>query len=136
MINKLSLASLFMLLSFLVIGQSSTSALSVANPESLGISEERLELLDEHIKKFISDGHLAGGVFMIAKKGEVFYNKTFGDRSPGEPYKENDIFRLASMTKAFTTVSIMQLVENGKIRLDDAVWYYMNFRLIKIILIY
>jgi CubicO group peptidase (beta-lactamase class C family) len=125
MINRFSTIIFLFLFAFTAFSQQSSSFLQLGNPDKLGVSSERLQLLDDHIEQFIKDGHLAGGVFMIAKKGEVVYNKTFGERSPGVSYKENDIFRLASMTKAFTTVSIMQLVENGKLRLDDAVYYYL-----------
>ncbi|WP_235296317.1 serine hydrolase domain-containing protein [Portibacter marinus] len=89
-----------------------------------GIIEERLALLDQHIMNFIDDGHLPGGVFMISKNGEIVYSKSFGKRATNEAYAENDIFRLASMTKAITTVAILQLYENGRILLDDPLHYY------------
>lgn len=102
-----------------------TGDIPMASALDIGVSEEKLELLDAHIQKFIAEGHLPGGVFTIARKGKVFYNKSFGSRDGESPYKNDDIFRLASMTKAFTTVSIMQLVERGKLRLDDPIFYYL-----------
>jgi len=98
-----------------------------SNAEIVGISEERLNLLDAHIQKYIDNGTLPGGVFMVMRKGNVVYNKAFGQKSMdgNDPYKKDDIFRLASMTKAVTTVSIMQLYEQGKLGLDDPIFYYI-----------
>jgi CubicO group peptidase (beta-lactamase class C family) len=94
---------------------------------SSGISMDRLNLLDQHIESFVSQGHVPGGVFVIARKGKIIYNKSFGHHTldKKKKYQENDIFRLASMTKAFTSVSIMQLFEQGKLGLDDPIFYYI-----------
>lgn len=96
-----------------------------------GISLKKLDLLDKHIESFVNQGHVPGGVFVIARKGKIVYNKSFGYQTLAKrnKYQKNDIFRLASMTKAFTTVSIMQLYEQGKLGLDDPVFYYIpSFR--------
>lgn len=92
-----------------------------------GISPLKLKRLDQHIESFVRQGHVPGGVFMIARKGKIVYNKNFGYHTLDKKrkYQENDIFRLASMTKAFTTVSIMQLFEQGKLGLDDPIFYYI-----------
>ncbi len=68
---------------------------------------------------------LPGGVFLIARKGKIIYHKSFGDREPQKAYKNQDIFRIASMTKAVTVVAIMQLFEQGKLGLDDPVHWYI-----------
>ncbi len=91
------------------------------------ISDERLQFLDKHIEHFINEGNIPGGVFTIARRGKIVYHKSFGYRTLDKktPYKNTDIFRLASMTKAFTTVSIMQLYERGQLGLDDPIYYYI-----------
>ncbi|MBE9490447.1 MAG: beta-lactamase family protein [Bacteroidetes bacterium] len=111
----------------IVNAQNGTSALLETKLHNAGMSAEHLMLLDQHIEKFINEGYLPGGVFTIVRKGEIVYNKSFGYHSldKKEPYKKDDIFRLASMTKAFTSVSIMQLYEKGKLGLDDPVFYYI-----------
>jgi len=92
-----------------------------------GISKEKLKLLDQHIESFVNQGHVPGGVFVLARQGKIVYNKSFGYQTLAKKkkYQKDDIFRLASMTKAFTTVSIMQLFEQGKLGLDDPIFYYI-----------
>ncbi|MBL7725041.1 MAG: beta-lactamase family protein [Chitinophagaceae bacterium] len=59
---------------------------------------------------------------LIAKSGQVIYNKAFGlaDLELGVPIKADMVFNLASVTKQFTAVAILQLVEQGKISLSDS----------------
>jgi CubicO group peptidase (beta-lactamase class C family) len=92
-----------------------------------GISMDKLKRLDQHIESFVNQGQVPGGVFVIARNGKIVYNKSFGHHTldKKKKYQENDIFRLASMTKAYTTVSIMQLFEQGKLGLDDPIYYYI-----------
>ena len=95
--------------------------------EKAGISEERLAILDQHIERYIADGSFPGGTFLISRKGETVYHKSFGyqDDAKTATYKNDNIYRLASMTKAVTTVSILQLYEQGKLGLDDPIHYYI-----------
>lgn len=106
-------------------GQAVDIRLPEAAPEAVGLSAERLALIDAHIEKYIKEGSLPGGVFMIARRGKLIYNQSFGMRDSIKAYQEDDIFRLASMTKAFTAVSIMQLYEKGQLGLDDPIHYYI-----------
>lgn len=110
---------------FSLIAQPSAAKSLEFKPSEVGISSERLQLIDRHIESFIADGSIPGGVFLLARKGKIVYNKSFGNKDLTQPYQNDDIFRLASMTKAFTTVSIMQLFENGKLGLDDPISYYI-----------
>lgn len=103
----------------------STSMPKVQNMS--GMSMDKLNLLDQHIESFVNEGHVPGGVFVIARRGKIVYNKSFGYQTldKKKKYQKDDIFRLASMTKAYTTVSIMQLFEQGKLGLDDPIFYYI-----------
>lgn len=95
-------------------------------PEKAGMSAKRLELLDDFIQKYIDENKVPGGVFLVTRKGNIVYNKSFGSRNDNnEAYKLTDIFRIASMTKAVTTVAIMQLYEQGKLGLDEPVQKYI-----------
>ena len=111
----------------LLFAQNDQQVLLETKAENVGMSSEHLALLDKLIEKFISEGNLPGGVFTVARKGKIVYHKSFGYQTIDnkELYKNDDIFRLASMTKAFTTVSIMQLFEKGLLGLDDPVYYYI-----------
>ena len=92
-------------------------------PENVGISSAKLAYIDSLVNTYITENKFPGGVFMILRRGKIVYYKNFGQRSivTGEPYRKDDIFRIASMTKAVTTVAVMQLYEQGKLGLDDPV---------------
>ncbi len=100
--------------------------LNEAPAEAVGISMDHLEILDDHILGYIDRGIIPGGIFLVARRGKIVFYKSFGSRSvEGRPYEKDDLFRLASMTKAITSVAIMQLYEKGKLGLDDPVHYYI-----------
>lgn len=122
---KLKIQSLFFFILFfstLINAQ----VLKENQPEKAGMDSERLENIDSFIQKYIDDKKVPGGVFLIARKGNIVYNKCFGNRNEkNKKYRLNDIFRIASMTKAVTTVAIMQLYEQGKLGLDEPVQRYI-----------
>jgi CubicO group peptidase (beta-lactamase class C family) len=68
-----------------------------------------------------------GGVMLVAKKGQVIYRKAFGmaNMELEVPMKENMVFHIGSLTKQFTAVAILQLVEQGKISLQDDIRKYL-----------
>jgi CubicO group peptidase (beta-lactamase class C family) len=106
---------------------SSKNNYSENTSESVGVSASKINQLDLFIESYMDQKAVPGGVFLVARKGKIVYFKSFGNRSmdSNEPYKKDDIFRIASMTKAITTTAIMQLYENGKLGLDDPVHYYI-----------
>jgi len=118
---------LFLILQFPAWAQRPSDVLSEGSSELVGMSEKRLQLLDQFIQGYVNKGYIPGGVFLIARDNQIVYNKTFGFRNTDKkvPYKKDDIFRICSMTKAVTTVAIMQLYEEGKLGLDDAVQDYI-----------
>jgi uncharacterized protein YbbC (DUF1343 family)/CubicO group peptidase (beta-lactamase class C family) len=86
-------------------------------------------LLDPIMEKAVADGNIPGGVLLVGHNGHVVYRRAFGDRSlepAREPMTIDTIFDLASLTKCVaTTTSIMNLVQQGRIRLDDPVSAYL-----------
>ena len=112
---------------FTVSAQHSPNALLEGSAELAGVSEKRIQLLDQFIQDNVTKGFIPGGVFLIARDNQIFYHKSFGFRSTNKkvPYQKDDIFRIASMTKAITTVAIMQLYEQGTLGIDDAVQNYI-----------
>ena len=80
--------------------------------------------LDNYIQSAINDTVLPGGTFLVARNGRIAYEKSFGEIA-GRPFKNDNLYRLASMTKAVTSVAIMQLVEQGKVNLDAPVYEYI-----------
>jgi CubicO group peptidase (beta-lactamase class C family) len=68
-----------------------------------------------------------GGVMLIAQKGQIIYKKAFGmaNMEQGVPNQENTVFFIGSLTKQFTAVAILQLVEQGKLSLKDDIRKYI-----------
>lgn len=64
-----------------------------------------------------------GAIFLIAKEGTIIYNKAFGlsNLELNVPMISNSVFEIGSMTKQFTAISIMMLMEKGKLNLDDEI---------------
>jgi len=98
-----------------------------AKPESVGMSSQRLAQLSETLDSYAKDGRLAGGVAMVLRRGKVAYLHAFGqrDREANSPMAEDTIFRIASQTKALTSVGVMILQEDGKLLISDPVSKYM-----------
>lgn len=93
----------------------------IANDAPHGISQARLQVLDATMRKYVDDGKLAGAVLMIHQDGREVFHRAYGwrDREAGDRMAEDDIFRIASQTKALTSVAIMMLAEEGKLVIDD-----------------
>ncbi len=93
----------------------------IHNDAPHGISQSRLAVLDATMKQYVADGKLAGAVVMIHQDGREVFSEAYGwrDREAGDRMEEDDIFRIASQTKALTSVAIMMLMEEGKLVLDD-----------------
>jgi CubicO group peptidase (beta-lactamase class C family) len=95
-----------------------------ATPVALAFSPEaRNAKLDETLRGLVEGRSTPGIVVLILENGRPVYSRSVGVREVGNaaPISENDMFRLASMTKAVTSVAAMILVEQGKIGLDDPV---------------
>jgi CubicO group peptidase (beta-lactamase class C family) len=102
-------------------------ALGEASPESVGISPERLARLDRMCEEAVANGNIPGVVTLVARNGRIVYWKAFGmaDNEAGRALRRDDIFRIASQTKAVTSTAVMMLWEEGKFRLDDPVSKYI-----------
>ncbi len=98
-------------------------ALPGAQPESVGMSTQRLGRISAAFKQQIDNGNLPGVVVMVARKGRLVYTDTIGfqNKEAGTPLSKDSIFRIYSMTKPLVSVAAMMLVEDGKMQLNDAV---------------
>jgi len=94
---------------------------------STGFISDRLDRIDAAINAEISAGKIPGGVALVIKDGEVAYLKSFGlaDVDSQTPMQNDHIFRIASMTKAITSVAVMILYEQGHFQLNDSVGDYI-----------
>lgn len=98
-----------------------------AKPEAAGFSAERLKRIDANLNDWVTKGWMNGGVGLIVRNGKiVYYNAAgFNDFTTKSPLQKDGIFRIASQTKAITSVAVMMLYEEGKFLLDDAVSKYI-----------
>jgi CubicO group peptidase (beta-lactamase class C family) len=98
-----------------------------AKPEDVGLSSERLALIDRMIERRIAAGEIAGAVTIVARNGKIAHHSAKGvvDIESKQPMRTSTMFRIASMTKPVTGVAVMMLVEEGKLRLTDPVSRYI-----------
>jgi len=97
--------------------------LTIALPESVGISSERLRRLDQAMKSLVDEKRIAGVVALLERHGKIVDFTAVGklDAKKPEPLQKDSIFRIYSMTKPVTGVAMMMLYEEGKWRLEDPV---------------
>ncbi|MBW1855166.1 MAG: beta-lactamase family protein [Deltaproteobacteria bacterium] len=98
-----------------------------ASPESVGMSTERLARIDAMCEKAVLNGDIPGVVALVARKGKIVFLKAFGmaDNESNRSLKTDDIFRIASQSKAITSTAVMMLWEEGKFKLDDPISKYL-----------
>lgn len=109
--------------------KSSQRSLSLSEGSALevGMSDERLQRIDEMCEAHVKDGKLPGMVALVARNGRIIYHKAFGmaDSPAAKPMTKDAIFRIASQSKAITSTAVMMLWEEGKFRLDDPISKYI-----------
>jgi len=100
---------------------------NAANPGASGFSAERLKRIDVNMADWVSKGWMNGAVGLIIRNGKIVYYKSAGynDMEAKSPMQKDGIFRIASQTKAITSVAVMMLYEEGKFLLDDQVSKYI-----------
>jgi len=101
--------------------------LFTGSPEGVGMLTERLGGIDRMCQEAINAGEIPGAVALVARNGRIVYHKAFGmaDNQEGKPLKVDDIFRIASQSKAITATAVMMLWEKGIFRLDDPISKYI-----------
>ncbi len=116
------IATLFLFASVFVVC-TLAQELPKAKPEDVGMSSQRLAQLSTTLDDYAKNGRLAGGVAMVLRRGKLVYLHSFGQRDgeANSPMKADAIFRIASQSKALTSVGIMLLQEEGKLLISDPV---------------
>jgi len=119
-----AVAGLGLSLIFATAGRAATATVA---PESVGLSPERLERVTELMQRHIDSETFAGSVTLVARKGRVAMLTAQGvmDVEARTPMRTDTLFRIMSMTKPVVAVSILMLVEEGKVRLTDPVGKYI-----------
>ena len=100
-----------------------TPPLPKAKPESVGLSSARLKGLSDVLKREIDKGTIPGAVVMVGRRGKVAHFDALGIQDPATkaPMRHDSVFRVFSMSKPITSVAVMQLVEDGKLLINDPV---------------
>ncbi len=97
------------------------------DPKQLGFDPAKLTTMSKEIQGLISDNDLPGAIVAIARHDKLAYHEVFGKLKPSgdEAMPPNAVFQIFSMTKPIIAVAVMQLVERGKLSLDDPIEKYI-----------
>lgn len=93
----------------------------VADPSSAGFDPVRLRRVADYARAFVDDNLMVGTDVLVARRGKLALRSTAGlaDQETGVPVGSDTLWRIFSMTKPVTSVALMQLVEEGTVRLRD-----------------
>ena len=100
-----------------------------ASAESAGMSELRLQLIEDHLKRnYIDNGRFPCTHTLVYRHGKMVHSAAQGwaDVERQALIKDDTIFRIYSMTKPITSVAFMMLVEEGRVGLDEQVAKYIS----------
>lgn len=123
---KSILLFLFAQLAF-CLGASTQTVVAKSQSSPAGVySTQRLNNIDKAMNDWVEKGWMNGAVGLIMQNGKVIYHKAVGyNATKNSPLKKDDLFRIASQTKAITSVAIMMLFDEGKLLLSDPVSNYI-----------
>jgi len=101
-----------------------SNALYAAIWQREGMSDADLNLIDSKLNAYISQQSVPGLSIAVSKGERLVFAKGYGyaDTSTKEPVTPDSVFRIASISKPVTAVALMELVEAGKVHLDDKVF--------------
>ena len=102
------------------------TSLRAQTPRS-GFAPDRLARIDRFMQQYIDSGQIGGAVGLVLQDGRVVYRHAVGwlDKERGRRMTSDALFRIASQSKALTSVLILSLVEEGKVGIGDPVSRYI-----------
>lgn len=114
----------FLLISFYVSGQLNFSKSEL---ESVGFSSAKLQVLDSVMHTYVDNNDFSAIQTAIVRNGEIIHFNSYGysEIETKKSLKEDDIFRIASMTKPIVSVALMKLYEEGRFKLNDPVYKFI-----------
>ncbi len=115
---------------FLLVGRAPADSDSKPAVPITGKSDEKYARLDTLMSDFVGKHKLPGATLAVGHRGKLVYARGFGyaDRDAKQVMKPDALFRISSLTKPFTAVAVLQLVEKGKLKLDDKVMDVLKLR--------
>ncbi len=83
-----------------------------------------IETVDQRMNKFLTDNNFPGASLAVSKNGKLVYRKGYGlsDKEANEKVTVDSRFRIASVSKLYTSAAIMILIENGKLEMEQKVF--------------
>jgi CubicO group peptidase (beta-lactamase class C family) len=117
LLRRLSTAALFLALPLAVKAQRSSAG------AKLGFAPDRLARIDRFLQQYVDSNRIGGAVGVVLRDGNIVYEHSVGwsDKESGTRMTTDAIFRIASQSKALTSVAVLMLVEEGRIALSDPV---------------
>ena len=96
-------------------------------PVDHGLAPQRLERLSEGMRRYVEEGRISGVVSLVARRDQLAHQQVVGwsDVEAQKPMRRDTIFRIYSMTKPITSVAVLMLMEEGKLRLSDPVDHWL-----------
>ena len=103
------------------------AVLHEAAPQTADVSPEGLQRLSQLLQEYVDDGRLPGVMALVARDGKVVYRQALGyaNVAAKQPLQPDAIVRIASQTKAITSVGLMELYDQGRFQLDDPLSKYL-----------
>jgi CubicO group peptidase (beta-lactamase class C family) len=111
----------FFLIQLFLVQAVFSQGLPSAKPEEEGMSADRLNRIKPFMQRYVDENKLPGIITLVARNGKVVHFEKYGMMDTDKPMQLNTIFRIASMSKAITSVAVMMLYEEGYFQLDDPV---------------
>ena len=116
-----------LLAAILIAVSTHASELPEVEPESVGVSSERLRKISDFTQRHVAEGKHAGYVTMVARRGKIVHFEAVGryGLDNDKPMDRDTLFRIYSMTKPVTAVAMMMLYEEGAFQMHDPVAMYI-----------
>jgi CubicO group peptidase (beta-lactamase class C family) len=94
-----------------------------ASASQSAFAADRLARIDTFFQRYVDESRIAGAVVLVLRDGKPVYERAFGwsDKEAGRRMATDSIFRIASQSKALTSVGILALMEEGKLAINDPV---------------
>jgi CubicO group peptidase (beta-lactamase class C family) len=125
---KRCFALLFLsLLPALCAGAAAPTPLPSVAPAAAGFSPERLDTLHRRLAQDVDAGKYSGYIVLLAREGKIVDWRAHGwqDIAAKTPLQKDSIVRIYSMSKLVTSVAILSLLEEGRLKLDDPAEKYL-----------
>jgi len=125
--KKLIAASLFLCLPWVCAVSVSAQTITSGPLSDKSVDPTRLARIDTLVNDYINKGFVNGVVTLVIHNGHVVQYKGYGysDIEAKKLMHQDDLFRIASQTKAIVSVALMELFEEGKFYLDEPVADFM-----------